>query len=425
MPGDGSSGAGRWHRVALDSPALPGVGRNRLCNIRGISSRIINFLIDIFVVLRLVDASLKQSLRELRQAEKNAVLWFADVLHRKLFRELGFSSIHQYAELELGFSLSKTSQFIRLSRSLKTLPALKRSVARGEISWTKAREVAKVATPKTEKSWVREARQSSSRALERKVAVARVRAKAAMGSGRSQETLPLGNGCGSTGSEGRRAPRVEVPVDVLLRFSPEQFARLEALVEKLRKLGEKGAREEVLLAGLGGLVEERLETDSPRGVSSPEGTEPAESMRDDEKPRHRRRQSKRRRFTRVNSAPTHQVVVQQCDTCERASVVTGRGPRPISPRELKAILCDARVSRKGERNRATIPPSMRRTVLERDRYRCRAAGCRSTRFLSVHHLVPREVGGSNDPENLITLCAGCHRLAHEHRGRSLPLARIA
>jgi 5-methylcytosine-specific restriction endonuclease McrA len=27
----------------------------------------------------------------------------------------------------------------------------------------------------------------------------------------------------------------------------------------------------------------------------------------------------------------------------------------------------------------------------------------------VHHIVPRRQGGSNDPANLVTLCAACHR----------------
>lgn len=29
--------------------------------------------------------------------------------------------------------------------------------------------------------------------------------------------------------------------------------------------------------------------------------------------------------------------------------------------------------------------------------------------LDVHHIVPRVKGGSHEPENLVTLCVGCHR----------------
>jgi len=93
-------------------------------------------------------------------------------------------------------------------------------------------------------------------------------------------------------------------------------------------------------------------------------------------------------------------------------VVTGRGPQALHPRELRAILCDARVQARGKRNRAAIPPKVRRAVLERDGLRCRSAGCGRVRFLAVHHLAPRVAGGSNDPENLITLCGACHRALH-------------
>jgi 5-methylcytosine-specific restriction endonuclease McrA len=62
-----------------------------------------------------------------------------------------------------------------------------------------------------------------------------------------------------------------------------------------------------------------------------------------------------------------------------------------------------------------VPGRLRRAVMERDRFRCRAAGCRGTGFLAVHHVVPRERGGGNTLENLITLCAGCHRVLHARR----------
>ena len=54
----------------------------------------------------------------MQRAEKNAVLWFAEINGRGLFRELGYSSIHQYAAEALGFSQSRTYQFLRLAESV-------------------------------------------------------------------------------------------------------------------------------------------------------------------------------------------------------------------------------------------------------------------------------------------------------------------
>lgn len=51
-------------------------------------------------------------------------------------------------------------------------------------------------------------------------------------------------------------------------------------------------------------------------------------------------------------------------------------------------------------------------VLLRDRERCTA--CRTTvrQVLTVHHVIPRELGGSDNLNNLTTLCANCHRIVH-------------
>lgn len=59
---------------------------------------------------------------------------------------------------------------------------------------------------------------------------------------------------------------------------------------------------------------------------------------------------------------------------------------------------------------ANIPNSTRKAVYRRDGYRC--ALCDSTKYLQVHHAVKRSLGGTDRPENLITLCADCHALAH-------------
>lgn len=52
----------------------------------------------------------------------------------------------------------------------------------------------------------------------------------------------------------------------------------------------------------------------------------------------------------------------------------------------------------------------RRVVLARDGRRC--AECGGTDSLHVHHLVPRALGGPDEPSNLIVLCEGCHAARH-------------
>ena len=52
-------------------------------------------------------------------------------------------------------------------------------------------------------------------------------------------------------------------------------------------------------------------------------------------------------------------------------------------------------------------------VLERDAWRCQSCG-RST-DLQIHHIHPRSRFGDDTEQNLITLCATCHRDAHHRR----------
>ncbi|MCK9996757.1 MAG: HNH endonuclease [Candidatus Krumholzibacteria bacterium] len=335
------------------------------------------------------DQALKQAVGVLENAEHAVVLWFGEILRRGLFRELGYSSIYQYASIELKWSKTRTGDFMRLARKLEELPAVKESVTRGELGYTKAREIIKVATPMTEKGWVEEAKSSSRRELARKVE--RVRKKA--------RTRRSGQG------ELLAAPCIKglaasVPVRISLEMTPEQFARYEALWEKLHKIGSAGEKVETLLQGLALLTEQRGTSDS---VSDSDG------------------------IVSVGDAPrgaSIQVHVRRCPDCERAMVATSRGDLELGRAEREKMDCDAQVKEPGKRNRSVIPPAQRREVFSRDGHRCRAPGCQNTRFLEVHHIKPRAKGGTNELENLITLCSACHRLWHEHGGIPQVATRI-
>ncbi len=103
---------------------------------------------------READRSLRCSLTAMIEAKQCAVLWFADIMRRGLYRSLGYSSINQYAMKGLGFSKSRAGDFVRLARELKELPAVAEALASGELGYTKALEIIKVATPETEGKWL-------------------------------------------------------------------------------------------------------------------------------------------------------------------------------------------------------------------------------------------------------------------------------
>ena len=116
-----------------------------------------------------VDAHLREAVRELENAEHRAVLWFADMNARRLYRDLGYASMRQYATCALGFSRTRAADFIRLAARLDELPRIRDSIAAGELGYTKARELVKVASPDTEQHWLDAATSASRRDLEARV----------------------------------------------------------------------------------------------------------------------------------------------------------------------------------------------------------------------------------------------------------------
>ncbi len=310
-----------------------------------------------------VHASLRRSLQAMERAQQCAVLWFAEIQRRHLYRELGHASINLYAMKELGFSKSRTRDFIRLAGQLDKLPAVKQALAAGDIGYTKAREIVSVATPKTQDKWLRAAK-GPRKDLVREVK--RVRQAAKVDTGQT-ELLP--------GMPTVVAPQ-ELPVRFQVDLTPEQEARRAALVERLHELGAAASdRAELMLDALAALVETK--ENPKRGPRGPH------------------------------------VQIHVHEEAGRMTVQTRSGERELSRAETERLGCDAAVCRQGDRNTTTIPPRIRREVLARDRHRCRTPGCERIHFLEVHHVVPRSKGGSNTPENLTTLCGSCHRLVHE------------
>ena len=49
--------------------------------------------------------------------------------------------------------------------------------------------------------------------------------------------------------------------------------------------------------------------------------------------------------------------------------------------------------------------------------RCFICGDDHERVLQRHHIVPKNYGGSDDPENLVTVCANCHQAIEKMHDR--------
>ena len=56
--------------------------------------------------------------------------------------------------------------------------------------------------------------------------------------------------------------------------------------------------------------------------------------------------------------------------------------------------------------RSKLPESVRKYVLDRDTNQCQSCG--TQKALTIDHIIPLNLGGSNDLSNLQTLCQSCN-----------------
>lgn len=83
-------------------------------------------------------------------------------------------------------------------------------------------------------------------------------------------------------------------------------------------------------------------------------------------------------------------------------------PLPIKkkPKKLKEP------KKKRKKKHYNMAPETKEAVLKRDKWKC--TKCGSKNDLQIHHKTYRSNGGTDELENLVTLCGFCH--AEEHKG---------
>jgi len=284
---------------------------------------------------------------------------------------LGYASFSEYIERLFGYSPRFTVERLRVAEALEELPALGRALAVGELGWSTVRELTRVATAETEVEWIELARGGTAREVEKLVSGHRP------GDAPGDPTDPTAR---------RHVLRLELSGEALATFR-------EALAKLRREAGEALDDDAAILLMarhvLGG-------------------------------PRDDRRAS-------------YQVAVTVCEDCGRGRQQARGELVEVSREVVEMATCDAQhigevdthvgTSTPVEgldadsppRAKQTIAPALRRRVLLRDAGRCVVPGCRHAVFVDIHHLEPKAEGGSNDAENLATLCAAHHRAVHSGR----------
>lgn len=72
--------------------------------------------------------------------------------------------------------------------------------------------------------------------------------------------------------------------------------------------------------------------------------------------------------------------------------------------------------KRGELGKGEIGPirkEIKDACFKRQRGLCGWVGCRERKYLKLHHIIPRNMGGDNRMSNLIYLCPNHHDAAHD------------
>lgn len=98
--------------------------------------------------------------------------------------------------------------------------------------------------------------------------------------------------------------------------------------------------------------------------------------------------------------------MRACRDCRQIKHVSMFTKKRLDPSGFRRE-CRACANAAKRQQPSGVSTAVRWEVWERDDFRCRHCGAR--RFLEVDHITPRAKGGSDEPDNLQTLCRTCNR----------------
>ncbi len=294
--------------------------------------------------------------------------WLLCALRSAAHVFLGDGTFNEYVERLFGYTARSTQEKLRVAEALEELPAMAEALRSGELNWSAARELTRVAVPETEREWLAVAAGKTVHQLE------------ALVNGKRPGDLP------ST------PVRPEVTRHVLsFDVTAETLALFREAMLRLRRDAGASLDDDTAL-----MLMARHVLGGPR---------------DD------RRSS-------------CQIALNVCPECGAGAQRVSGELVPVSPEIVEMADCDcqhlpsiqpasaandeAPGVHTGAPTRAsqTIPPATRRAVLQRDQHRCQVPGCRNCAFVDVHHIELRSEGGSHEADKLITLCSAHHRASH-------------
>jgi hypothetical protein len=262
-------------------------------------------------------------------------------------RYFGYGSLLEYVMRTLGLDAKIARERLRVADALGDLPLMTAALRSGALAWCAARELTRVAVRDTEQEWLEAARDRTVRQIEQLISGALPGDRP--GDERREEAM-------------RHTLRFEITGATMALFR-------EAQAKLTRDTGASLSDDDLLQL----MARQILARPSDEGRAS------------------------------------HQIAVTVCDRCKRGWQHGGGETIAIDESAVAQAECDAQRVGDAATARATqdVAPATRRQVKHRDGGRCVVDGCTQSVWVDVHHLTPRGEGGTNDADNLATMC-GAH-----------------
>ena len=312
---------------------------------------------------------------DFRRLESCLAQCLGEVEETRLYFELGYPSLFQYATHALGLTESIAYALITVARTMKQVPELRVEIESGRLSVFKCKKICSV-LKKDESSqevralnqeWIEKAKSMSSQKLEQEVKHATL--------------LP--------------DQKQERRIVVELRLTPEQNVRWE----RCKALAS---------ASLG------------RTASGDEAMDLLASFylrhRD---PVEKAKRAGARKAKRESAAQT-----QVPDPEESETLNDSIKPDDTTSIHLQVIrTASSEVDAKSVKRRAPIPAALLHKVHLRDQKKCQYSDsegrlCGESRFTEIHHVRPLHMGGVDELRNLMTICKLCRMRHNRHYAES-------
>jgi hypothetical protein len=386
---------------------------------------------------------------ELAAGECAHVLLVAEWDRRGVWAAQGCRSAAHWLNWRVGTSLWAAREQVRVGRALRDLPKITEAFRAGEISYSKVRAVTRIATPAIDGLLVEWARSATASQLEtivreqrRATGVAETEAAQARHARRYLRSYTDDDGM----------------VVIRARLSPEDGAVVMAAIEAAHQAVDSAGPGADVSAGTLELTAGRAATGGGHSDATGVSAETLSGTREARSDASSDVSAETSEWAEVfYDGPLHageskaaDGLVDVCRQVLATGVDDGHGRRPavgvlvhvdqavladpasagcchvdgvgaIAAHSARRLACDAAVATLLYRPDGaveprgatrTIPGSMRRAILARDRH-CRFPGCSTRCHLHVHHVVHWASGGPTTLSNLVILCGAHHRFVHE------------